>query len=143
MGKNIDKIRLVAGLSLTLAIVISLTALSVKASAEAKSGDAEKGKATFNSKCTLCHTIGGGKKIGPDLKGVTQRRSEDWLVKFISDPDKMFSEKDPIAMDLLKEFNGVKMPNQGLTPDQVADAIAYLKTQEGSAQGEKGKQGAK
>ena len=143
MEKNSDKIRLAGGLSLALAIALSLVAFSVKANAEAKSGDAEKGKAVFDSKCAMCHTISGGKKIGPDLKGVTQRRSQDWLVKFISDPDKMFSEKDPIAMGLLKEFNGVKMPNQGLTQDQVADVIAYLKTQEGPAQGEKGKQEAK
>jgi cytochrome c2 len=140
MEKNSDKIRLAGGLSLALAIVLSLIAFSVKANADAKSGDAEKGKTVFDSKCKLCHTIGGGKKIGPDMKGVTQRRSQDWLVKFISDPDKMFREKDPIAMGLLKEFNGVKMPSQGLTPDQVAGAIAYLKTQEGPAQGEKGKQ---
>ncbi|MDD1749458.1 MAG: c-type cytochrome, partial [Methanothrix sp.] len=88
MEKNSDKIRLAGGLSLALVIVLSLVAFSVKASAEAKSGDAEKGKAIFDSKCTLCHTIGGGKKIGPDLKGVTQRRAEEWIVKFISDPDK-------------------------------------------------------
>ncbi len=140
MKENTRQIKFVGGLSLALVIVLSLIAFSARASAEAKGGDAAKGKSIFDSKCTLCHTVGGGKKIGPDLKGVTERRPEEWMTKFISDPDKMFSEKDPTAMGLLKEFNGVKMTNQGLTADQVADVIAYLKTQCGAAQGEKGKQ---
>ena len=33
--------------------------------------------------CNACHSIGEGKKIGPDLKGVTERREEAWLIKFI------------------------------------------------------------
>src|SRR5262249_10341806 len=34
--------------------------------------DAAKGKMAFESKCVLCHSMGGGKKIGPDLQGVTK-----------------------------------------------------------------------
>src|SRR5262249_54191159 len=39
--------------------------------------------AIFNRRCTACHTYGKGIKVGPDLKGVTERRKHDWLVKFI------------------------------------------------------------
>jgi cytochrome c2 len=39
--------------------------------------------ATFNGRCTACHTYGKGIKVGPDLKGVTERRKRDWLLKFI------------------------------------------------------------
>jgi cytochrome c2 len=140
MREKTGIIGLVGGLSLALAIAILLIALPIQLRADAPSGDVDKGKEIFNSKCTICHTIGGGKKIGPDLKGVTQRRPEEWLVKFISDPDKMFSENDPTATGLLKECNGVRMPNQGLTKEQVTDVIAYLKSQEEPAKSEKDKQ---
>jgi hypothetical protein len=39
--------------------------------------------ATFNGRCSACHTYGNGIKVGPDLKGVTERRKRDWLLKFI------------------------------------------------------------
>ena len=41
-----------------------------------KAEDIAKGEATFVSKgCNACHKIGGGKLVGPDLLGVTSRRS--------------------------------------------------------------------
>ncbi len=66
--------------------------------------DIEKGKEIFNAKCTPCHTIGGGRKVGPDLRGVTADHPKTWLFSFISDPDKMFSANDPMATGLLKEY---------------------------------------
>ena len=33
--------------------------------------------------CKACHNIEGPKLIGPTLKGVTERREEAWLIKFI------------------------------------------------------------
>src|SRR5581483_6674649 len=47
---------------------------------------ADDGQAIFTSKCAACHTIGKGKTVGPDLKGVTSKESHDWLVKWISSP---------------------------------------------------------
>ncbi len=86
----------------------------------------EKGEALFQSKgCVACHTIGKGKLTGPDLKGVTERRSEEWLTKWLKDPDTMILT-DPTAKELLKEFM-VPMPNQGLTDQDVEALIAYLK----------------
>ena len=41
--------------------------------------DAVKGQLEFQSKCLACHANGGGKKLGPDLAGVTKRRTERWL----------------------------------------------------------------
>ncbi|HSB31753.1 MAG TPA: c-type cytochrome [Candidatus Sulfobium mesophilum] len=44
-------------------------------------GSYERGKALFERKCAPCHSIGTGKKVGTDLRGVTERRKRDWLVK--------------------------------------------------------------
>jgi cytochrome c2 len=96
----------------------------------------EKGKELFQSKgCVGCHTIGKGKLVGPDLKGVTQRRSEDWLKKWIKSPDTMVFT-DPTAKELLKQYL-TPMPNLGLTDDEVNALISYLK-HEDSHKGEDG-----
>jgi mono/diheme cytochrome c family protein len=92
------------------------------------SGDPAKGKAIFDSQCSVCHTIGGGNKLGPDLKGVTGLRSEVWLKDFISNPDHMIKSGDPAAKTLLEEFHGLEMPALGLSPEQVGDVIAYLQS---------------
>ncbi len=85
-----------------------------------------EGKSIFQAKCSPCHTIGGGRLVGPDLKGVTAARDHEWLEKFISAPDKMFAGGDPVAGKLLKEYGGVSMPNLGLSSSQVDAVIAYL-----------------
>ncbi len=81
------------------------------------------GKAIFQQKCTKCHTIGGGDRSGPDLWGVADRRSEDWLIRWITEPQQMFANRDPIATQLVEQFKGFVMENSGLTP---ADARAVL-----------------
>ena len=72
-----------------------------------------------------CHTIGGGKLVGPDLKGVTERRKEDWLRKWLKNPDAML-QTDPIAKEMLKQYL-VPMPNQGLTDADIDALIAHFK----------------
>lgn len=95
---------------------------------------AEEGQAIFQQKCVSCHTIGGGRLVGPDLQGVTARRDREWLTRMISAPDKMLAGGDPVATQLLREHNNVPMPNQGLTEDQARSVIAYLGSQGGGPQ---------
>lgn len=93
----------------------------------------EEGKTLFEQKCTSCHTIGSGKLVGPDLKGVTTRREPQWLARWIREPDKVLAAGDPIATQLLKEYSNIPMPNLALTDPQVEALIAYLKTAESPA----------
>jgi len=91
-----------------------------------ESAEVAKGKELFQSKgCVACHTIGEGKLSGPDLQGVTDRREEEWLKKWIKAPDTMVFT-DPIAKEMLAEYM-VPMPNQGLSDEEVVDIISYLK----------------
>jgi mono/diheme cytochrome c family protein len=85
----------------------------------------EAGEALFMEKCSPCHTIGGGKRVGPDLAGVTSRRDRDWLTRFISAPDRVIAGGDAVASELLKEYK-VPMPNLGLTSAQVETILAFL-----------------
>lgn len=86
------------------------------------------GKALFEQKCAACHSIGGGKLVGPDLQGVTAKRERAWLVRWIREPDKMLSEKDATATALLQEYNNVPMPNLGITEPDATAIVVYLES---------------
>ena len=64
--------------------------------------------------------------MGPDLAGVTERASNEWLANWLTAPDQMLAAGDPVATELFNKYNKIPMPNLGLTPDQVASLIAYL-----------------
>lgn len=84
------------------------------------------GQRLFQSKCTACHTIGKGDRIGPDLAGVTDRRDDAWLARYISAPDEMLAQGDPIATALYNKYKRVGMPNLRLGSSDIADLVSYL-----------------
>jgi protein SCO1/2 len=91
--------------------------------------DLDKGKEVFAAKgCNGCHKIGGGKLVGPDLKGVTGRRDKEWIAKMILRPDLMTKE-DPTAKDLFKTYM-TQMPNQGVPESDLPALMSYLKSNE-------------
>jgi mono/diheme cytochrome c family protein len=92
--------------------------------------DVAKGQEVFAEKgCTACHKIGGGKLVGPDLKGVTARRDETWIKRMILRPDVMVKE-DAIAKKLFAEHL-TPMPNQNVDPSkELPPLLAYLKSVE-------------
>jgi len=109
-----------------LALLFLVSAILAVSAYSQESAEAKKGEELFQSKgCVACHTIGDGKLSGPDLQGVTERREEEWLKKWIKSPDTMVFS-DPIAKELLAEYM-VPMPNQGLTDQEVIEIISYLK----------------
>ncbi len=124
--QKVDARRLAA---IVAVLLICLADSSARAIAAPTRQGGAPGEAVFQQKCAACHTIGGGKLVGPDLKGATERRDAAWLRRFIADPTKMLASGDPIASQLLEEYNNVPMPNVGLTPQEVEDLIAYLTAQ--------------
>ena len=88
------------------------------------------GQAVFLAKgCNGCHNFGGGDSAtGPDLKGVTQRRTDDWLKRWIKNPTEML-KTDAAAKELAKKFPN-PMPPLGLNDAEIDQVIAYLKWQE-------------
>src|SRR3954471_9882367 len=73
--------------------------------------EAARGKLAFESKCLACHSIGQGKKLGPDLAGVTKHRDVAWLARWLKNPDAIL-KTDPAAKKMLEEYNNIPMPNQ-------------------------------
>ena len=99
---------------------------NIPASATPTDPEAVKGKLAFESKCLACHSVGGGRKLGPDLAGVTKRRTESWLTRWLQAPEKML-ETDAEAKKMLKEYNNLPMPNQNLPAAEIKQYLEYFK----------------
>ena len=84
------------------------------------------GKEVYDQMCLACHRIG-KKFIGPAPNGILERRTPEWVMNMILNPDQMVKE-DPLAKDLLVEFNGSPMANQGLTEEQARAVLEYFRT---------------
>jgi mono/diheme cytochrome c family protein len=87
----------------------------------------ESGKQIFQQSCAACHSIGAGRLVGPDLKGVNEKRPEDWLLKFIKSSQALVKAGDKTATALLEEFNKMPMPDQALSDDQIKKVLAHIK----------------
>ncbi len=87
---------------------------------------AKEGDALFKAKCTACHKVG-KRFIGPDVTGVTKRRSPEWIMNMILNPDEMVKQ-DPIAKQLLTDFNGSPMANQSLKEEEARKILEYFRT---------------
>jgi protein SCO1/2 len=96
-----------------------------KSYAQARPLEFENGQYVFQSRCSACHSIGGGDRIGPDLLDVTLRRQRAWLARYIGAPDEVLAKGDPIATDLSNKYK-VRMPNLHLGDDELADVLSYL-----------------
>ena len=86
---------------------------------------AAQGEPLFKKKgCTACHAY--GKRLtGPDLMGVTRRRTAQWMEQQILHPE-IRVKQDPLSHELFGEYN-LQMANQGLTPDEAKAVIEYFK----------------
>ena len=87
---------------------------------------ATHGADVFKKMCAACHRAD-KKFIGPAPTGILERRTPEWVMNMILNPDGMLKE-DPIAKALLKEYNNAIMLNQNLTEDEARDIAEYLRT---------------
>ncbi|MBK9012928.1 MAG: c-type cytochrome [Saprospiraceae bacterium] len=99
---------------------------SVEMSAAVDQALAAKGEDIYAKMCMACHKPT-EKFIGPAPKGVLDRRSPEWVMNMILNPEQMVKE-DPIAKKLLMEFNGSPMANQHLTEDDARAVLEYFRT---------------
>jgi len=86
----------------------------------------QPGQAMYKKICAPCHTIGVGDKVGPDLRGVTERRDHAWLARYLRNPPAMLAMNDPVARELAAKFDPVRMPNLRLSEQDADDLISFL-----------------
>ena len=84
-----------------------------------------EGEAIYKAKCTACHKIS-KRFVGPGLKGITERRTPEWIMNMILDPELMVKENE-IARQLLIEYSA-PMANQNLTEDEARKILEYFRT---------------
>ena len=84
-----------------------------------------EGKELFKLKCSACHKIS-KRVVGPALVDVIRRRSPEWIMNMILNPEVMVAE-NPIAKKLLAEYLA-PMANQNLTEKEARAILEYFRT---------------
>lgn len=110
--------------SLFLTMLLALSSVS-------EAQDVKRGEEIFDKKCQGCHRRTDAAKNGPGLAGVTKRRTNEWLHKWLSNPKALIESGDPQALAILTRFK-VKMPVIDVMQDEKNrnDVIAFLDTLE-------------
>ncbi len=102
---------------------ITLFSLNVQ-TVYAQSDPAEQ----FDELCADCHSIGEGAMKGPDLLGVEQKFSEDWLIRFILSSKTMIESGDPQALASFENNKKQNMPDNDLSVSEIKAMLAYIKS---------------
>lgn len=99
---------------------------SVDLAAEIDQSLAAHGADVFKQMCTACHRPD-KKFIGPSPAGILERRTPEWVMNMILNPNEMV-QNDPLAKELLIEFNGSPMANQNLSEEDARAVLEYFRT---------------
>lgn len=86
---------------------------------------ASEGEKAFVTKCSACHKLD-EKYVGPPLRNVTKRRSPEWIMNMILDPEKMTKE-NPTAKALYEEYM-TQMTNQNVEKVDARKILEYLRS---------------
>ena len=84
------------------------------------------GATIFASNCSACHTIGSGKILGPDLKGVSERHNLVWIKAFIRNSQKMIADGDEEAIKVFNENSMIPMASFDFTDEQMDALLIYI-----------------
>lgn len=87
------------------------------------------GKSVYDVKCASCHKLSDEKLVGPGWKGVTTRRTPEWIMNFVTNTEEML-QKDVAAKNLY-EICLVKMPNQNLKDEEARHVLEYMRENDG------------
>jgi hypothetical protein len=87
------------------------------------------GKSVYELKCASCHKLTEEKLVGPGFSKVTDRRTPEWIMNFVTNTDVMI-EKDTAAQRLLEQCL-VRMPNQNLSDEDARNVLEFLRKNDG------------
>lgn len=126
------------GFRLGILAAASILAAGITLSSPASTQVVDPGKQIFSTVCVACHSVGEGRRVGPDLAGVHERHTETWMIAFIRSSQTVIKSGDPEAVALAEAYAGIVMPDNPLSDDQIRSVLAYvreLESGEGAAGG--------
>lgn len=88
-----------------------------------------RGKSIYDAKCISCHKLTDEKLVGPGWKGVTDRRSPEWIMNFITNTNVML-DSDLVAQQLIVVCV-TRMPNQNVSDDQARAILEFMRKNDG------------
>ena len=89
--------------------------------------DAAEGETLFKNNCAACHASTDEVLVGPGLKGISERRPIEWIVKWVHNPQAVIASGDKYANDLYNKFNKAAMtPYPNFSEAQIKGIIAYI-----------------
>lgn len=125
MLKTIRKRLTVKGFSRIL-FPLFFTVFFLNASITLAEVNAEAGAKLFKQYCTSCHKIN-GELVGPALKDMHKRRSEEWLIKWIRNNAELRKSGDKDAIAIWEKYGKNEMPSfTNLSDDDIKSIIAYV-----------------
>lgn len=88
------------------------------------------GEGLYKADCSACHTINGGRLIGPDLAGINELREQSWLISFIRSSQKMIKSGDSLAVAIYNEYSKLPMPDHNWSDEQIISVLNYIRETE-------------
>jgi hypothetical protein len=88
-----------------------------------------RGTPIYDSRCISCHKLTDEKLVGPGWKGVTDRRTPEWIMNFITNTNVML-DSDLVAQQLMVTCV-TRMPNQNLSDDQARAILEFMRKNDG------------
>jgi len=85
---------------------------------------AAKGQDMFESICAACHMLE-TRLVGPPIKGLTERRSPEFLMNMILNPGDM-ARKHPEGQKMMQEYMMV-MPFQNVSESEARAIVEYFR----------------
>ncbi len=90
---------------------------------------AARGLAIYQSKCFACHKLSTELLVGPGWTGVTDRRTPEWIMNWITNTKVMLDKDQAAQADMAVCL--IRMPNQDLTDEQARDALEFMRKNDG------------
>lgn len=103
--------------------------LAIGIAAIGRANPLEDGKSIFMTRCAACHNVN---KVltGPALAGIEEKRSLDWIFKFVHSSQSLVKSGDKEAIEIFEQFNKIPMPDHpDLTEENIKNILAYIKSE--------------
>jgi cytochrome c2 len=124
-------LKLAGVIGATVCLVLPITAESQTPGFTVDEELAKRGLSVWgNQGCWMCHRIGPtGSGSGPNLQGLLERRTVDWVSRFLKDAT-MMGYTDSTVQALAAQYEGNRMPRFKLSRWDITAVIHYIAQQD-------------